>query len=384
MNGSLVLKRVRRVPLLAGLVGVAGPRRRAVGLLAATAGLLGLWATALTGSAAALPSGCLQSGITVTCTFSPPGGDQTTWTVPAGVTSATFDVRGAQGGTVTGLLPAGLGGLGGEAKADLALTPGATVTLVVGGEGGFVCNPGPNNGPSPGGFNGGGASPAIAPDAFVCPGAGGGGASDVRIGGSALSDRVLVAGGGGGEANCPGASSGDGGGLTGGDGTAPSSCLPGGGGAGGNQTGTSGSGQLGVGSDDAVLGGGGGGGYYGGAGGGRAVGGGGGGSFGPAGTTFQTGVQPGDGQVIISYTIPAATLAGQLVTDADHLGPGAAFGGQAMAIQAAVKLGDTATVCTDITDFLGLVESQTGKKLSSADSKLLTTDANNLAAALGC
>jgi hypothetical protein len=91
--------------------------------------------------------------------------------------------------------------------------------------------------------------------------------------------------------------------------------------------------------------------------------------------------------VIITYTIPATTLAAQLVTDVGSLppgSPGSALGSKATAIQAAVKLGDTAGACTDIIDFLGLVESQTGKKLSPANASLLTMDANNLAAALGC
>jgi hypothetical protein len=95
-------------------------------VFAVVAGLSVLWA--LAGSAAAaLPSGCSVSGNTVTCslTFNSTGGPQT-WIVPAGVTSATFDVQGAQGGSEF----ESPGGLGGEATAALAVTPGATVTLV--------------------------------------------------------------------------------------------------------------------------------------------------------------------------------------------------------------------------------------------------------------
>src|SRR5262249_46396404 len=81
----------------AGL-GHIGARGRAVGLLAATGGLLALWALVLANSAAAaLPSNCSASRTTVTCTFGYTGGAQT-WTPPGGVTSATFDLFGAQGG----------------------------------------------------------------------------------------------------------------------------------------------------------------------------------------------------------------------------------------------------------------------------------------------
>ncbi len=57
---------------------------------------------------------------------------------------------------------------------------------------------------------------------------------------------------------------------------------------------------------------------------------------------------------------------------------------QATAIQTAVTSGDTSTACAGITDFLGLVSAQAGKKLTMAQAGQLTTDADNLAAALGC
>src|SRR5690348_15049430 len=76
---------------------------------------------------------------------------------------------------------------------------------------------------------------------------------------------------------------------------------------------------------------------------------------------------------------PAATL----VTDADHLGPGTALADSATVIQATVNAGDTPTACADITNLLGLVKAQTGKHLSF-NATMLTTDANNLAASLGC
>jgi hypothetical protein len=245
------------------------------------------------GSALAAPS-CEPSGADTVCTFSTPGAD--TFIVPVGVTEASFDLLGAQGGSIGSFTR---GGLGGRARAELAFTPGATVTVLVGGRGGSVGGCPSAEPPGAGGVNGGapgGSGPCVA--------AGGGGASDVRMGGSSLSDRVLVAGGGGGAANAflfpegP-ADGGDGGGLSG-EAGGPS----GAGGSGGDQTGASGSGQLANGSagaDANGAGGGGGGGFYGGAGGPPAHGGGGGSGFGPAGVAFETGVREGDGLITITY-----------------------------------------------------------------------------------
>lgn len=296
-------------------------------MFAVAAGVSAVGALALAGSAAAdpataLPSNCTQSGDAVTCTFGYTGGAQL-WIVPRGVTSATFDVQGAQGGSVESSpgVSVTTGGLGGEATGDLAVRPGAPVILVVGGQGGISLGCG-GGVVGAGGFNGGAPGGDIGPTS--CPGSGGGGASDIRIGGSALSDRALIAGGGGGAANAQcivgGESDGGaGGGLTGEPGSIGNGgCGSAVDGSGGNQTGTSGSGELGVGSagsgalrgggdDGGVPGGGGGGGYYGGAGGGDETSGGGGSGFGPAGTTFGTGVHSGDGAITVSYTAPPIT-----------------------------------------------------------------------------
>jgi hypothetical protein len=249
----------------------------------------------------------------VTCTFAYTGAAQT-WTVPAGLTSATFDALGAQGGGGLGTS----GGLGGEATANLSLTPGATVTVVVGGQGGGICNGGA-------GFNGGGAG-GISTVHNVCSGGGGGGGSDVRIGGSGLSDRVLVAGGGGGGGNSGSQCAPNGGGGGGQTGNAGTTGLCSSGGSGGNQDGSSGSGQLGVGGAGGsgsfgAAGGGGGGGYYGGAGDGSDGGGGGGGSgFTSAGTGMTNGVQSGDGTVTITYSLCAAGQALHLLTAHTNVG----------------------------------------------------------------
>jgi hypothetical protein len=80
-----------------------------------------------------------------------------------------------------------------------------------------------------------------------------------------------------------------------------------GGAPGGNQTGTTGSGVLGVGGSGG-NGGGGGGGYWGGASATMGAAGGGGGSgFGPTGVAFTTGYRAGNGQVVITYTVSAAS-----------------------------------------------------------------------------
>jgi hypothetical protein len=229
------------------------------------------------------------------------------WVVPQGVTSARFDLYGGQGGSGNAALGQLTGGHGGRATATLAVTPGTDIAILVGGKGSdYVDAP---TCKTTGGFNGGGDAGAN-PQGFDYCGQGGGGASDVRIGGLDVSNRVLVAGGGGGAAAnsfCPDA--GSGGGLAGQSGSRAGLCTDGG--TGGNQDGTSGSGQLGFGSAGGAQsgllapGGGGGGGYYGGAGGGtNGYGGGGGSGFGPPGTVFETGVNEGPGSVFITYAAP--------------------------------------------------------------------------------
>jgi hypothetical protein len=80
----------------------------------------------------------------------------------------------------------------------------------------------------------------------------------------------------------------------------------------------------------------------------------------------------------------AGPLAQQLVNDSTGVGPGKALLDKASAIQTAVNANQTATACADITDYLGLVKAQTGKKLSTSTAMTLTNDADNLSAALGC
>ncbi len=251
----------------------------------------------------------------VTCTYD---GSGQTWTVPTGVTSAIFDVAGAQGGSASGIA----GGEGGEVTAVLAVTGGTEYSVLVGAQGGSI-NGCPSSSGGAGGFGGGGAG-----GADLCPGGGGGGESSV-----ADADTLeLVAGGGGGGSNCSDASpaaGGAGGGLTGAPGQSAEASLSPTGGAPGTQTsggvatGTATSGQPGQGGAGGTQngcggnigtagGGGGGGGYFGGAGGdGNSNGAGGGGGSGFAATvlspTFYSGVRSGNGVVTITYSTVSIT-----------------------------------------------------------------------------
>lgn len=119
----------------------------------------------------------------VTQTFSFTGSAQS-FTIPDNSCSPqmTLEVRGAKGASA-----ATAGGNGGAVKAVFSCTPGVVLHIYVGGQGSV----------SAGGFNGGGNGG----QGYTTNGGGGGGASDVRIGGTSLTDRVIVAGGGGGSAS---------------------------------------------------------------------------------------------------------------------------------------------------------------------------------------
>lgn len=265
-----------------------------VGAIAAPAGAA---------TSSALPANCTGTA-TVTCTFGWTGVAQT-WRVPAGVSSARFVLMGAQGSDYA----YARGGLGGQTAATVALTPGMTLNVTVGGAGSFI-----------GGFNGGGTSVV---QNYIYQGGGGGGASDIRIAGNALSNRVLVAGGGGGSSGLCSTQActrgGNGGGLVGGDGSTTSlgGTTEGKGGsqsAGGAGTDGSSSGAAGTGGNAVNLGGAGGGGYFGGGGGSfdfmTAGAGGGGSSFirhdtaHIKNTSMLAGVRSGNGLVTITYSRP--------------------------------------------------------------------------------
>jgi hypothetical protein len=279
-------------------------------------------------------------------------GTTATWTVPPGVSEASFAVEGAGGGGGT-VSEGSVGGPGGSVTAKLkALISGQALTVSVGGAGRSF----PDGGA--GGFNGGGTGTR---------GGGGGGFSKVELG-AAL--ELLAGGGGGGGARGfnsvtqrtsvggvggwggeTGTVGGKGGGITnaygatlgpGGGGRAGGS--GGAGGVGGEVTGAStcpggtvagalgapgGSRAGGGGADGAGAGGGGG--YAGGGQGGGAAydacgdvggggAGGGGSSFAAPGLSpaFDTGVRRGDGQVLITYSNPIAAAKHSYTTQPDQ------------------------------------------------------------------
>ncbi len=226
-------------------------------------------------------------------------GAMETFVVPPNVTSVTIQTWGAQGGSnwINNT------NLGGYVAADVAVTPGSTLYIFVGGQATTTA----------GGFNGGGSGEGA--------GKGGGGGTDVRIGGITYNDRVVVAGGGGGAGYWSSLHvvGGAGGGLTGGDGYRDPSFAANPGGKGGTQIGGGADGTCvnfnviacagGFGFGGSITGCGcevygGGGGWYGGAASGNCRGGGGGSGYAiPAATNvvMQTGVRPGNGRVIIGY-----------------------------------------------------------------------------------
>jgi hypothetical protein len=365
------------------------------------------------------------SALAETKTFKSTGKEQE-FKVPAGVTSVSVTAVGAKGGEGHSGVSGGFGAL---VSAQLTVTPGHTLYVEVGSNGCTSKTILPADCVSAV-FGGGGAAEN---DSGT-----GGGASDVREkpeaeGAPSLLSRLLVAGGGGGGGSdgVGGPAGGPGGpgdaeplGIggagengrsaelaEGGEGGKGATKTEGGkGGKGGkgeseNENGPSGEGgALGVGGRGSVGpsevggGGGGGGGLYGGGAGGagglqasrETTGGGGGGGAGssfvvPSGSGVTLAKDTtGTPEVTFTYTAPASALAAILVSDSIGQGPGHALADKAGAIQAAVKNGQTAIACTDITDYLDLVKAQTDKKLTETQASELTTDATNLAAALGC
>jgi hypothetical protein len=256
-------------------------------------------------------------------------GTTESWTVPAGVHQAAFDLYGAAGGARpdSGSGEA-QGGKGGRTTATLAVTPGETIVVNVGCQG--VGDTDPSCAVPAGGATGGEAGGGPGGLGSSIGAGGGGGASDVRRGGVVQQFRVLVAGGGGGAgaAFAPQGVGGPGGAPAGGKGADAFGPVGGGGGTqsapgtlgagtpvalngapGNGALGGSGGGEPGCADMTLSPGGGGGAGYFGGGGGGGdasnngGAGGGGGSSFGPAGTAFENGVRAGNGAVIIVYAV---------------------------------------------------------------------------------
>ncbi len=234
--------------------------------------------------------------------------------VPDGLTELQATVFGAEGGSVTAnpAATSSPGGLGGGAEGlPISVTPGETLTLEVGGEGGDTSALAGGSGGSNGGGNGSAASGGTA-----IGGAGGGGASEIRRGATQL---VIGAGGGGGGRNTAGGGDGgrvgeNGGAFTGLVGVASSGFAGGlGGQGGGNPPIDGGDGSAGQGGNGGVptaaitngAGGGGAGAIGGGGGGGNGAGAGGGGSsdhsLGNVPVTWRQGVEAGDGRIELAF-----------------------------------------------------------------------------------
>src|SRR5574344_1209752 len=131
-------------------------------------------------------------------------GSPQTFTVPSGVNQVTLEVWGAQGGDGDDFSSEGrphYGGKGGYSYGTLNVNSGSELYIYVGQQG-------LNNAGTATAWNGGGAIGVSSYDTGT-----GGGATDIRVGGSSLNDRVIVAGGGGGGGN--NSIGGAGGGLSG-------------------------------------------------------------------------------------------------------------------------------------------------------------------------
>ncbi|HEX4110741.1 MAG TPA: hypothetical protein VHX88_21610 [Solirubrobacteraceae bacterium] len=252
------------------------------------------------------------------------------WTVPAGVSTATFTLTGGSGGSGGDI--GGTGGGAGTLIATLPVTPGQVYEITVGGDGAGGASAAseemvPGGAPGgPGGGRGGGGS-------FVAPftvggGGGGGGQSSVALlantaiepvltapggGGGGGGDGLVLSGGAGGNAALPGAISPASGATGGGAGSA---AAPGAAGTGGPDgingvTGTQNNGGAATSPANAGGAGGGGGGAYGGGSGGGGVDGGAGGGGGgflivTRATNVTQSVTSGPPLVQIAYTPPPA------------------------------------------------------------------------------
>jgi hypothetical protein len=244
--------------------------------------------------ASALPHA--SASVPTTVTFNYTGAPQQ-WTVPIGVQSIIVEAWGAAS---KGLY---LCAAGGYAKRAVSVMSGERLNVMVGG---MSLNTSSLNG----GFNGGGSGGAIGSNR----GTGGGGATDLRQGGSGLHDRVIVAGGAGGSLYCGGGGQiygGSGGGWQGGDGRVDPCNIECGlligrggtqiaGGAGGVYPTAAGPGGFGYGGDGAIGGPGGGAGWFGGGGTSCSCGAGGGSGFAPDGL-LENGVNWGHGRLTITY-----------------------------------------------------------------------------------
>jgi hypothetical protein len=142
---------------------------------------------AIAAGSAALAAPAGAAPVQLPFTFS--GGSQF-WTVPTGVTEATFTLQGAAGGGAAG---GGAGGLGAEIRATIPVTPGERLTIVVGGEGTSLGIAGFNGGGGGGGLVGGGGGGAGGSTSAATDGAGGGGGAGGQSFVTASATNVSIA-----------------------------------------------------------------------------------------------------------------------------------------------------------------------------------------------
>lgn len=131
-----------------------------------------------------LTSAIANHTLAETLNFSFTGASET-FTIPVGVTELDLYVR--DGGAI-GYNTSAHSGTGGFASGTLSVTAGTELYLYVGGKGDHS-NTDMYQQDIPGGWNGGG-------DSFYPHGSGG--ASDIRVNGTNLTDRIVVGAGGGG------------------------------------------------------------------------------------------------------------------------------------------------------------------------------------------
>jgi len=150
------------------------------------------------------PTPDCSAGTTCTITFTN-ASDYYAWTVPSGVTSITFTVRGASGGRGCYVMFS-RGGFGAVVTGTQSVSSGSTLYIGVGSAGSdaYVGSVGTcsssgsassgSAGTNPFSSNGGGTTNSH-PSA---KGGGGGAASEIRLGSTSAASRIIVAGGGGG------------------------------------------------------------------------------------------------------------------------------------------------------------------------------------------
>jgi hypothetical protein len=73
-----------------------------------------------------------------------------------------------------------------------------------------------------------------------------------------------------------------------------------------------------------------------------------------------------------------------LRTAVQGVGPGTSLSDKVAAAQAALNAGNTAGACGTLSDFVALVQAQSGKSIATGTATQLAADANRIRAQLGC